>query len=159
MNVIFNWLQAGPYLYSHNNYKNILIYSNIAFIIIALLVIKYKKNYSEHNIKYTLSLLFLIIMGFISAKYHQCQCHDSHTEFKKWIQIDILFSILLGFTFLIFYFKNINSQIILLFAITIILWLYKPDVKNNKSRNIYIITHSLWHILSSVMFFLLIIRD
>jgi hypothetical protein len=162
MNVIFNffnWLQSGPYLYNHGNFKNILVYSNIIFIIMALLVIKYKNNYSEHYIKYTFSLSLLIIMGFISAKFHHCQCKDSQDKFKKWCKIDVLSATTLGIIFFIVYFKNINRHIILLFIITTILFIYSPNRNSINGIDTYIVTHSLWHILSSLIFFLLIVRD
>ena len=156
MNNFLNWLQSTPYLYNYNNFKNILIYSNIIFILICLLVIKYKKNYNKNYTKYSLSLLLVFIMGIISAKYHHCQCYNTFNGFKKWFKIDVLFAFIISLICITCYYKNINKKIIYLIILLIILFSYSPD--KNK-LNIYIITHSLWHILVSIIFFLLIIND
>ena len=159
MNSEFNfidWMESAPYLYNYNNHKNILIYSNIIFILIAICIIKYKKNYHEHYTKYSLSILLITIMGFVSGKYHHCQCHETHNNFKKWFKIDILFAFIISLVCLTCYYKNINEEIIYLIIFTIIIFSYAPDENN---LHIYIITHSLWHILVSLIFFLLIIKD
>ena len=151
-----NWMESAPYLYNYNNHKNILIYSNIIFILIAICIIKYKENFNENKLKYSSSLLFSIIVGFVSAKYHHCQCHDTHKKFKKWLKIDILSAFILSLVGLIYYYKNIDMKIIYLLIITLFLYAYPI---NEKKLYIYIITHSIWHILTSFIFFLLIIKD
>ena len=154
---IFNWLTNTPDLKDYNNnFKNTLIYSNIIFILVSFCIIKYKKNYNDHKIKYSLSLILIIVMGFISSKYHHCQCHGSSKDLKYWVKNDVICACLLTLICLIFYIKNINLEIVILILITIYLYTFPVDI--NKI-NIYILTHSLWHILIGVIFLLLIIYD
>jgi len=69
---------------------------------------------------------------------------------------DVIYACLLTLIGLIFYIKNINLEIVILILITIYLYTFPVDM--NKI-NIYILTHSLWHILIGVIFLLLIMYD
>lgn len=160
MNIIYkikNWIFYMRNLYGFNNIKSVLLYTNIIFIITIILILRYKKNIKNNRIKNYVSLLLLFIMSIISCKYHDCQCYSNKKNIiLKWQKVDILVSLIITFYFFILYFKNINLYILLLSGFSIVLWAAPPLNNNN---NLYVLCHSLWHILVGVICYLLIIND
>ena len=126
------------HLYNYTGFeKNLLIYSNIIYIILFLLFINLK-NIKNNNYIYILIIIFLI-----STYYHYNQCHSNDiTKFKNCYKIDLIMCICIS----IIIYHNIkiklNSKIIILFLISLILFCVVFTIKA------YIYCHSLWHITS-----------
>lgn len=159
MNIIsrnIDWVLSIKNLYNYKYTKISLLYTNIIFIIVIFVILNYKNNINKNRTKYYTSLLLLFLMSVFSYKYHDCQCYSNKkNKILKWQKADILLSIILAITFFTLYFKNINLSIIILSSISLFLFVSPPA--NND--NIYIIFHSLWHILVGVICYLLIIND
>lgn len=159
MNIIsrkIQWVLSIKNLYNSKYTKISLLYTNIIFIIVIFVILNYKNNIYKNRTKYYTSLLLLFLMGVFSYKYHDCQCYSNNkNKILKWQKADIVLSIILAITFFTLYFKNINFYVLSLSGIALFLFLSPPA--NNDI--IYIISHSLWHILVGVISYLLIIND
>lgn len=150
-----NWMLKFKHLKDYNYKKNYLIYSNIFFFIFAFLIFRNKKNFNNNQIKHSISILFILTMGVISTKYHNCQCHnDSNELVGKWQSIDVYTALGLNVILLTLYYKNININIFLWWVLTMFIF-----ISTTIDNDVYVIFHSLWHFMTSVYMYLLIIND
>ena len=138
-------------LYDNNN-KNILIFTNVFLILVSLYILKKKRNN-----KNLFTIFLLVCMCIISCIFHYKQCHHhSYDNIKKWGNIDVILALFLTFIVIYFYCKSINLKIVILGMIGLFLFCLTPS---NTSTNIYIYSHSMWHIIVGLIIFLLIIND
>lgn len=159
MNIIsrnIDWVLSIKNLYSFNNTKSVLLYTNIIFIITIILVLIYKKNIKNNRIKHYMALIMLFLTVIFSHKYHDCQCYSNkETKIFKWQKIDIIWSLILTVFFFTLYFKNINFYVLSLSGIALFLFL-TPSPHDDFQ---YVLFHSLWHITIGIICLLLIIND
>jgi hypothetical protein len=148
------WLYSCRYLNEHDNSKNLLIYTNTIFFIVAFITIKFKKNFNEKKIKHIVAIILIFTMGIISTLYHYTQCHNiSESYINKWLNLDVTVALISTSIILPMYYKNIDLKILILILITIILFVIPS------SNNLYIICHSFWHLFVGLIFYFLIIND
>ena len=159
------WLFKTRSLYdTKNKHKDLVIYSNIIFVIIVILIIYLKQDKLKNNKLYIFSLVLLLLTGIISSIYHYHQCYDSNIDnVKHWLQCDVISAITLFILFVILYNKNINIFVIILIIFSLYLFIdcnnhdhnHTQETKDNK----YIYMHSLWHIIVALITFILLIKD
>jgi hypothetical protein len=128
-----------------NNIKIVLIISNIIFLLYSIILLKQKKSFS---------IIFFIIF-LISSLFHYHQCYSNNCT--KYQIIDILVSISMAIFAFIYVFlfnkKKLKNKNIYIY--NIILCLICFNIYNNQIN--YIIFHSLWHILSAILLYELLI--
>lgn len=148
-----DWFFNLKHLYKEdNNLKNLLIYTNFIFFIVVFSLIKVRNN---NNLKHYITYFLIIIMGLVSSKYHHCQCHSSsYKKANNWQNIDVLMAISLSIIGMSIYSKNINIKSFISILITLSLFVFP-----SKNNNMYIIFHSIWHIMVGLVIYLLIIDD
>lgn len=143
---IKNWYFRDHKLLHLHDYKccskPLLIFSNLIYIIILLLLIRLEiKN------KWFIIILFISIF-FISTIYHYYQCYSpNYNNYTMLKYCDIISIFVFVFLTFLFYKIKINFKIIILFIISLIIW------NRQDNKKIYIYTHSLWHILSGITLF------
>jgi hypothetical protein len=144
------------YSKSDNKLKHLLIYSNIIFFIVSLMIIQNKNDFHKKKYKHIITLIGVLSIGIISTLFHHCQCNEvSNEKILFFHKLDINFAIFLSSIILVLYFKNINRTILVLIFITLLLFTHPYY----KTHNIYFVTHSLWHIMVGVVLYLLVIND
>lgn len=133
------------YLYNfNNNYKNLLIISNILFFIFGI--------YFFNNKKY-IEFLLMIIVGSISSTHHYNQCHCSDiSNVKLCYYMDIFFCSGL-FLLLVPILYNKLTILSLFFFISGLIFFLSNDKIN---INLYFINHSIWHIFIAIFMFLIL---
>lgn len=162
---ITDWLFNTRSLYdTKNKHKDLIIYSNLVFLIIVILIIFLKKDKLKNNKLYTISLLLILLMGIISSVYHYHQCYDNNIDnVKHWLKCDVIFAIILCILFFILYYKNVNIFVIILIIFSLYLFIDCCSHNHNHTEenkdDKYIYMHSLWHIVVALIVFILIIRD
>lgn len=153
MNIIYNYFFRIRKLNKFNNTKSILVYTNIIFIITIIIVLNCKKNI---KIKDYISSIIIFLIALFSSKFHNCQCYSNKEKLiLKWQKIDTIWSLIVILIFSMIYFRNINVYVLFLSGIAMFLWLIPPS--NN--HKLYIICHSLWHIMIGIICLLLMIND
>jgi hypothetical protein len=145
--------------------KNLLIISNLIYIILFLvLFIKINKNNKKDDSeddsevdqeikkkdnKYK-QIFILLIAAFISSYYHYNQCHNKDLlKYRSCYKIDLIMCFFI-MIIIILNFK-INSNIFILFIISLLLFCMVFTIKT------YIYCHSLWHITTGLIIYLLLI--
>ena len=98
--------------------------------------------------------IILIFINIVSTIYHYNQCHsEKKTLVQKWISLDVSLAIFTCIIILPLYYKNINLKICILILICLILF-FIPY-----TNNIYVYSHSLWHIMVGLTLYFLIINN
>ena len=144
-NKIIDFFNDKIYLDKENRCdKNLLIVSNIIYLIIIYSLYKKNKLYYPNN------LVILILL--VSSVYHTLQCHHhNHKNIDFCYFMDILGCFISGFIIFCKFYDKINLTVVLLFILALYLFC------KYETLTIYIYCHSFWHILTGIILYLILI--
>ena len=125
-----------------NNSKQLLVYSNIIYLIVFLLILK-------QDIPNKILAIFLLLTVFATSTfYHYIQCnHDNYNYYCNSKLCDV--SVVIGATLLIILLVKIKLNIFLILLIIIAIYFFMKY----ETLDIYIYSHSIWHVLTGIIIY------
>ena len=129
---------------------DILILSNIIYFVLGIILLIQKDKCHKHNyLKYFYGIGYILI-GIISTIYHNYE-HD------HLLMLDRIVATICIFFIIITKYKNICIYKLFSLIILIILFIYSNICWIFNQFEIYDMCHSLWHIMSAIFIYIIII--